>query len=27
VPWMEESLEHGTPGLLAKAGNFPTVGA
>ncbi len=24
VPWMEESLEHGTPGLLAKAGNFPT---
>jgi hydroxymethylglutaryl-CoA lyase len=27
VPWMEQSLEHGTPGLLAKAGNFPTVGA
>ena len=27
VPWMEASLEHGTPGLLAKAGNFPTVGA
>ncbi|MGI9576782.1 MAG: hydroxymethylglutaryl-CoA lyase [Microthrixaceae bacterium] len=27
VPWMEESLEHGTPGLLAKAGNFPAVGA
>ncbi len=27
VPWMEESLEHATPGLLAKAGNFPTVGA
>ncbi len=25
VPWMEESLEHGTPGLLAKAGNFPTT--
>ena len=25
VPWMEESLEHGTPGLLAKAGNFPAA--
>jgi hydroxymethylglutaryl-CoA lyase len=23
VPWMEEALGHSTPGLLAKAGNFP----
>lgn len=23
VPWMERVLEHPTPGLLAKAGNFP----
>lgn len=27
VPWMEESLDHGTPGLLAKAGNFPVASA
>lgn len=27
VPWMEQVLEHGTPGLLAKAGNFPLAAA
>lgn len=25
VPWMEDVLAHPTPGLLAKAGNFPAV--
>jgi hydroxymethylglutaryl-CoA lyase len=25
VPWLESVLEHGTPGLLAKAGNFPSA--
>ncbi len=25
VPWLEAVLDHGTPGMLAKAGNFPAT--